>query len=114
VIHVDPLADQPVALKLQHHADPVVHQLAALKSVLAIHVQHLLAIAVAVAVHERLEAVCSPRFSVTRRAHAAIAAVQQLAMQHQLVAARADHLLYRPHRLLQLLLQHQWLTHMLT
>ena len=107
-LHVDQLA----ALKLQHLADLVVHQLAALKSVLAILVQ--LQLAIAVAAHERLGADCSPRFSSASRMHAAIAVVQQLATQHLLVAARVVPLLLQHLMLLQLLLQHQWLIHMHT
>jgi hypothetical protein len=85
------LADQLAALKLQLHADLLVHQLAALKSVLAIHVQ--LQLAIAVAARKSLGADCSPRFSSASQTHAAIAAVQQLAMQLLLVAARAVQLL---------------------
>lgn len=104
--------DQAAALKLQHLADLVVHQLAALKSVLAIHVQ--LQLAIADAVQERLGADCSPRFSSASRMHAAIAVVQQLATQLQPVAARAVPLLLQHLLLHQLLLQHQWLIHMHT
>ena len=107
-LHVDQLA----VLKLQHLADPLVHQLAALKSVLAIHVQ--LQLAIAAAARKSLGADCSPRFSSASRTHAAIAVVQQLATQHQLVAARAVQLLLQHLMLLQLQLQHQWLTHMHT
>ena len=100
--------DHLVALKLQHLADLVVHQLAALRSVRAIHVQ--LQLAIADVARESLGAVCSPRFSSASQTHAAIAVVQRLAMPHQLVAARAVRLRLQH----QLLLQHQWLIHMHT
>lgn len=101
-------ADQPAALKSLLVIHVALLQPAVLKSLLAIHVQ-LLHVTAAVSVV--IMVACSLSSSSTR----SLAAMKLLAMLAQPPAARpADRLQLQLLLLLQLPLQHPWLTHMHT